>query len=408
MMRRFESLSRAERTSHAPSEHRARALARLSTRIARRRDILFAQTLSAAIISFIRGAMIRVSRADFWRQISQCGFLAHFDCTVDCDSVEEIGLALDLAETVSSLQQVRFRIVRSVSPEWGGRIRINREDAAAASTAAGAGSKFIVDIALSALVAKNDKPVPADAADAPQALNESIWECLPASVVDGEPIAMRPVLTVMDTGTSALPWESSVVRGINIAGVEAFGSYGSALEKNMGPAVGGSTAQIGAQATLDTLLGRLRDSIMHGTVAGGDANQTARDDARIDAMLLADQISRKVHAGRISCCPDGVSRTAMVATLSSAVLLSREHRLRPEIFQRALAAMRAAGTSRCRAAAAHGSRSAQVLLPAASPLAAPRPQDSRQYCLGGAADSLPLQLRPPDGCASGGGGGIMS
>jgi hypothetical protein len=339
----------------------AKELAAVSVEIARRRDILLTQAMTLLIASFEAEARAASARGntDWWRRVADLGFLFHLEALLPasnrgCAQME------DCFEAVAALRRVHLRVVE-VPPGNGARmVRILYRRQC-----------YCVEICFSPELG-NDSFGDRDYFD---------FTALPQSIRDGQVIVVVPVLTAHGLGaaqsyaTNFCSPGGEVMLGasrppatglalqqhINADAVRRFGAYlASHIEANT-KHVGASEAcaqvsdasnllaslkrKEGIMATVPTVMVKSTGNV------GDDVDSVQNDpragqDATVDAMLLAQQLTRCLGGGRVTCCKDGGDLTSMAATLEQAVILNQMHGLRPEIFHNLLATMRSQGVRR--------------------------------------------------------------
>lgn len=294
-------------------------MAAISHAIARRRDIVFAHVLTAAVVSFEQCARLFGSAAAFWRQVGRAGFLVGFESLLSCYASERAQLE-DLWDAVKALRHVSVRVVPHPPGADGGPLRILYHR-----------RSYCVELHVAGRLA-------------PEAFG-------------AEPVAVVPVLVTqgideMQTFGHQFG-ELRLQQEINAEAANALRAYADAVAGDVESRVDGSRV-----SQLLGALGKAMDAVAaeQAAAAAGAADKEAEDreavatgassGKNVDVLLASEQLCRELRGGRVTTCAEGCGRTSMAVSLEQAVLLRVKHRMRDDAFYEALRTVRMAGVQR--------------------------------------------------------------
>eukprot|EP00118_Oscarella_pearsei_P021679 m.244935 g.244935 ORF g.244935 m.244935 type:complete len:1030 (+) comp40249_c0_seq38:37-3126(+) len=263
-----------------------------------RRDIILSQAVAGIVTCFILHARSRLLDSHFLRQISQLGFLAHWESLLSTYG-DEMGMLEDLSVAVEELNKtLTFTFSQS-------------SDSHTMPVITGCRSTLQVAV-----------PLPPDR-----------FRVLPLELQQGRSI--RVCVTAFSQGVNENQTLSDAF-GDNsfhdIVNIESFSRLVTYYEKYRdllslrSPRISREIQEI------DKLLQQLRRNI------------DSRKSKNLEILALSAEVCRKMNGGRLTSCKSAKDRTSMSVTLTQAQILLKEHNLHPSLFDQVIDTMRSEGT----------------------------------------------------------------
>ncbi|XP_065838124.1 inositol polyphosphate-4-phosphatase type I A-like isoform X2 [Oscarella lobularis] len=263
-----------------------------------RRDVILSQAVSGIVTCFMLHIRGRLFDVHFLQQLSQIGFLAHWESLLSTHG-DEMGMLEDFCVAIEELNKtVTFSFSQC-------------DDAQAMPFINGCRSSLQIAV-----------PLPPDR-----------FRLLPQDFQKGRLVRLCVVpfsqgvneeQSLSDTFGDNSLHEFINSRSLNRL-VTYFEQYRDLLSLHS-PRVSREIP------TIDKLLQRLRQSI------------DSKKNKNIEILSLSAEACRKMNGGRLTSCKSAKDRTSMSVTLTQAQILLKEHNLHPDLFEQVIDQMRSDGT----------------------------------------------------------------
>eukprot|EP01137_Pigoraptor_chileana_P031162 Opistho-2@18590 len=285
------------------------------TELILRRDICFAQALSALVTCFSGSCAARLGNPlhPFWpRQIESIGYLAHFESLLSTIGDEQ-GMLEDMSVAVDDLCTVKFKFAAAASS--GPTLPVTAGEWCAAVS--GARGAIVVTLSL-----------PADR-----------FLQLTDALRRGRTVSVRAVLFTQGVN-EAQTWankmgDTTLQDTTNQQGFKMIESYCKEYFKFcFRVCVPGGYDVTQELRMLEILLSQLRMCT------------EPKKGKNVELLKLGEELARRMNGGRLTSCKSGKDRTSMAVTLEQCVILQQHHGMATSHLQVVLDAMRRDGTRR--------------------------------------------------------------